>query len=57
MADDHQPEPKPKTQKTQPKGIDPETGKPYDGIEIPVPKEQEIEDLISRAAKGKRPDE
>jgi hypothetical protein len=48
MADDHAAEP---TQWTQPKGIDPKTGKPYEGIEIPVPKEWEIEDLLSRAAK------
>ncbi|MHB8531621.1 MAG: hypothetical protein ACYDC2_02760 [Solirubrobacteraceae bacterium] len=39
------------TQPTQPKGIDPTTGKPYESIEIPVPKEREIEDLLSRAAK------
>lgn len=39
-----------RTQPTQPKGIDPETGKPYEPIEIPVPKEREIEDLLSRAA-------
>lgn len=25
------------TQPTQPKGIDPETGKPYEPVEIPVP--------------------
>ncbi|MGO8906861.1 MAG: hypothetical protein ACLQMH_14760 [Solirubrobacteraceae bacterium] len=45
---DTEPEP---TQLTQPKGIDPKTGKPYEGIEIPIPKEREIEDLIDRAAK------
>jgi hypothetical protein len=38
------------TQPTQPKGIDPKTSKPYEPIEIPVPKEREIEDLLSRAA-------
>jgi hypothetical protein len=38
MADDDQREPTPKTQQTQPKGIDPKTGKPYKPIEIPVPK-------------------
>jgi hypothetical protein len=38
------------TQPSQPKGINPKTGKPYDPIEIPIPKEQEIEDLLSRAA-------
>ena len=39
------------TQPTQPKGIDPKTGKPYEPIEIPVPKERQIEGLLSRAAK------
>jgi hypothetical protein len=48
MADDHQAKPKPKTQKTQPKEGEP--------IEIPVPKERDIEGLISRAAKGKGDD-
>lgn len=38
------------TQQTQPKGIDPNTGKPYEPIEIPIPKERKIEDLLSRAA-------
>ncbi len=32
--DDHDPKP---TQPTQPKGIDPKTGKPYPPVEIPVP--------------------
>jgi len=39
------------TQQTQPKGIDPKTGKSYEPVEIPVPKERDIEDLISRSAK------
>lgn len=43
MIDDHKTEPTPKTQLTQPKEGEP--------IEIPVPKEQEIEGLLSRAAK------
>ena len=48
MADDeHKPEP---TQRTQPKGTD-KPGKPYEPITIPVPKRDEIEDLLSRAAK------
>lgn len=38
-------------QQTQPKGIDPKTGKPYEPIEIPVPKRGEVESLIRRAAK------
>jgi hypothetical protein len=42
-----------KTQKTQPKGINPETGKPYRPIDIPVPKRGEIEELLRRAAKPK----
>jgi hypothetical protein len=40
-----------KTQKTTPRGIDPRTGKPYEPIEIPVPKRWEVEDLLRRAAK------
>ena len=51
-VDDAQPQP---TQATQPKGIDPKTGKPYGPIEIPVPKEREIEDLLSRAALQRKP--
>ncbi len=39
------------TQQTQPKGIDPKTGKPFEPVEIPVPTERQIEDLIDRAAK------
>ena len=40
--------PSPKTQKTQPKGIDPETGKPYEPMEIPVPKREDVEDALDR---------
>jgi hypothetical protein len=43
MADDHDSEPTPKTQLTQPKEGEP--------VEIPVPKERQIEGLLSRAAK------
>ncbi len=50
MDEDHAPEP---TQQTRPQGIDPKTGKRYEPIEIPVPREREIEDLLSRAAAGK----
>ncbi len=46
MSDNDRPK-----QKTQPKGIDKATGKPYEPIEIPVPKRGEIEDLLRRAAK------
>jgi hypothetical protein len=46
---DHDAEP---TQQTQPKGIDPKTGEPYEPVEIPVPKREDIETLLSRAAAG-----
>lgn len=42
---------KPDTQKTMPKGIDPKTGKPYEGIEIPVPKRSEFFAALSRVAR------
>ena len=38
-------------QKTTPKGIDKKTGKPYEPIDIPVPKRGTVENLIRRAAK------
>ena len=45
------------TQPTQPKGIDPTTGKPYPPVEIPVPKRSTFDKLLGRAmnrpAKGK----
>jgi hypothetical protein len=41
-----------KTQKTQPKGKDKRTGRQAKPIEIPVPKRDEIEGLLKRAAKG-----
>jgi hypothetical protein len=50
MADDDQEGQPTRTQPTQPKGIDPKTGKPYEPVEIPVPTEDQIEDLIDRAA-------
>jgi hypothetical protein len=43
------------TQKTQPKGIDPKTGKPYKPVEIPVPKREEIDRLFEKASRGKKP--
>lgn len=47
MTDDqHDAEP---TQRTQPKGIDPKTGKPYEPVEIPVPKLGVFERLLKRA--------
>ena len=51
MADDER---KP-TQTTQPKGIDPTSGKPYPPVEIPVPKRSDFDKLLGRAEKGKRP--
>lgn len=46
MPDDHDSEP---TQQTQPKGIDPKTGKPYEPVEIPVPKRSAWDRLLHRA--------
>lgn len=40
----------PRKQKTTPKGINPKTGKPYEPIEIPVPKRGDIEQLLRKAA-------
>lgn len=42
-----------KQQKTQPKGIDPDTGKPYPAVEIPVPKRSEIDRLLQKASRPK----
>lgn len=52
MSDTDQ-EPKPPTQQTQPQGINPKTGKPYKGIEIPVPSEDDFEKLVRRAMKDR----
>jgi len=49
MSDDHDGEPTPKTQVTQPKGIDPKTGKRYEPVEIPVPKRSTWDRLLQRA--------
>jgi hypothetical protein len=46
MADDRK-------QKTTPKGIDPKTGKPYEPIEIPVPKQGDFEDALRKVARPK----
>jgi hypothetical protein len=51
MADDKR-EP---TQTTQPKGIDPTTDKPFEPVEIPVPKRSTFDKLLGRAEKAKRP--
>ena len=37
------------TQPTQPKGIDPETGEPYEPVAIPVPKQSTWDRLLKRA--------
>jgi hypothetical protein len=50
MADDDLTrEPTLKTQQTQPKGIDPKTGKPYEPVEIPDPKRSAFDRLLERA--------
>jgi hypothetical protein len=41
-------------QKTQPKGKDKRTGEPAKPLEIPVPKREEIEGLLKRAAKPQK---
>jgi len=46
MPEDPQQEP---TQQTQPKGIDPKTGEPYEPVEIPVPKQNTWDRLLHRA--------
>ena len=38
-------------QQTQPKGIDPKTGQPYEPVEIPVPKRGLFDRLLDRAEK------
>jgi hypothetical protein len=48
MPAEHEPEP---TQKTQPKGIDPKTGEPYEPVEIPVPKRSTWDRVLGRASK------
>jgi hypothetical protein len=39
------------TQPTQPKGIDPTTGKPYPPVDVPVPKRSTFDKLLDRAEK------
>ncbi len=46
MPDQQDAEP---TQLTQPKGIDPKTGEPYEPVEIPVPKRSTWDQLLKRA--------
>jgi hypothetical protein len=38
------------TQQTQPKGIDPKTGKPFEPVEIPVPKRGDWAHIVRRAS-------
>jgi hypothetical protein len=45
----------PKTQATQPKGIDPKTGEPYEPVEVPVPKRSIFDRLLDRAEKTTPP--
>jgi hypothetical protein len=42
----------PPTQPTQPRGIDPKTGKPYEPIEIPVPSEGDVMGLFEKVARA-----
>jgi hypothetical protein len=49
MADDKSIEPTAETQSSQPKGIDPKTGKPYEPVEIPLPKRSVFDRLVRRA--------
>lgn len=41
------------TQKTQPRGIDPKTGKPYKPVEIPVPRRKDFEQALRQVAKAR----
>ena len=41
-------------QETQPQGTDPKTGKPYEPVEIPVPKRSEFDALMKKATKPKK---
>jgi hypothetical protein len=43
------------TQLTQPKGIDPKTGEPYEPVEIPVPKVSTIRAAIRKLAQADKP--
>jgi len=51
---DTDPEP---TQQTQPKGINPKTGEPYEPVEIPVPERSTWDRLLHRAEKPARRDD
>jgi hypothetical protein len=45
------------SQQTQPKGIDPKTGEPYEPIEIPVPKRSAFDELLERAENPSQDDD
>jgi len=45
------------TQQTQPKGIDPKTGKPYEPVEVPVPKRGVFDRLLHRAENTPPPED
>lgn len=42
------------TQATQPKGVDPKTGKPYEPVQIPVPKVSTFRAAIRKVAQPDR---
>jgi hypothetical protein len=44
-------------QPTQPKGIDPKTGKPYELVEIPVPKLSAWDKVMTRATQARLSDD
>jgi hypothetical protein len=45
---------KERKQKTQPQGIDPKTGKPYEPVEIPIPRRGLFDALIKRATEPRK---
>lgn len=54
------PEDNSRTQKTQPRGKDKETGETYPPIDIPVPKRVDVDDVLRKAARpsgARRPSE
>jgi len=45
------------TQQTEPRGMDPKTGEPYEGVEIPVPKRSAWERVLGRATRRESTDD
>lgn len=41
-------------QETQPRGIDPKTGKPYGPVEIPVPKHEDFKAALRNVAQPQK---